>query len=360
MCGPAYVLGEQDADHTTVTGLIERARTFDMPVKASLWGWGRVRRTAKDVETLAVESSAATLRGCGAEPESVDGLILCSTRFPGGPVTHGRFVERVLRGLGVGGAAFTGITLNRCTNLLVGIRTAQALVAAGHHRRVLVVTTDRVTDESVRMESFALFSDGAASCLVSDEPLGPDTYEIVGGASAQDPDALDWSHEISADLARIVNERILGTAGMKAGDVDGVLHPNLFRPVIVLKERQAGFTQDQLFLENIGRTGHCFAADPLINLVDRAVVHGTRPDGHYLEVTAADTIACAAPQPRSPGRGRPRRRAPAPPAADQHPRSNLRQTCTATWPPPPVFRRARNRSSDAPTNRHDRSRSRNA
>ncbi|CAL9378302.1 hypothetical protein SUDANB6_01006 [Streptomyces sp. enrichment culture] len=290
LCGPAYVPGEQDADHTTVTGLIERARTFGMPVKAFLWGWGRIRRTAKDLETLAVESGTATLRGCGAAPESVDALILCSTRFPGGPVTHGGFVERVLHGLGVKGAAFTGVTLNRCTNLLVGIRIGQALVAAGHHRRVLVVTTDRVTDESVRMESFALFSDGAASCLLSDEPLGPDTYEVVGGASAQDPDALDWSHEISADLARVVNERILNAAGMKAGDIDGVLHPNLFRPVIVLKERQAGFAADQLFLDNIVRTGHCFAADPLINLVDRAAARGTRPDGHYLLVSSVPGV----------------------------------------------------------------------
>ncbi|WP_200836980.1 3-oxoacyl-ACP synthase [Streptomyces sp. WAC05374] len=290
LCGPAYVLGEQDADHTTVQGLTERARKFGMPAKASLWGWGRVRRTAKDLETLAVESGTATLRSCGADPGSVDALILCSTRFPGGPVTHGRFVEHILTGLGVGDAAFTGITLNRCTNLLVGIRTAQALVAAGHHRRVLVITTDRVTDESVRMENFALFSDGAASCLVSDEPLGPDTYEIAGGASAQDPGALDWSHEISADLARVVNERIFEAAGMKAGDVHAVLHTNLYRPVVVLKERQAGFSKEQLFLDNIARTGHCFAADPLINLVDRAAAHGTRPDGHYLLVSSVPGV----------------------------------------------------------------------
>ncbi|WP_228979355.1 3-oxoacyl-ACP synthase [Streptomyces sp. DH12] len=290
LCGPAYVLGEQDADHTTLAGLTERARELGMPPKASLWGWGRVRRTEKDLESLAVESGTATLRACGADPGSVDAVVLCSTRFPGGPVTHGTFVERVLRGLGVGDAAFTGVTLNRCTNLLVGIRTAQALVAAGHHRRVLVVTTDKITDESVRMEGYALFSDGAASCLVSDEPLGPGAYEIVGGSSAQDTGALDWSHEISADLARTVNERILGALGMTVDDVDGVLHPNLFRPVVVLKERQAGFAQEQLFLDNVTRTGHCFAADPLINLVDRAAAHGTRPDGHYLLVSSVPGV----------------------------------------------------------------------
>ncbi|MBT2402880.1 MULTISPECIES: 3-oxoacyl-ACP synthase [unclassified Streptomyces] len=283
LSAPRYVLGEQEADHTTVDNLLERARQFGMPPKAALWGWGTVRRTAKSLETLAVESGRATLDAAGADPAGVDCLILCSTRFPGGPRTHGNFVERVMSGIGLGeGTAFTGLTLGRCTNLLGAIRTAQALVAAGMHRRVLVVTTDRVSDESVRMESFALFSDGAASCLVSAEPLGTQAYELVAGASAQNPGALDWSNEISSDLGRAVNERILEAAGMKLGDIHGVLHPNLYKPVVVLKERQAGFTREQLFLDNIQRFGHCFAADPLINLVDRAAAGAVKPNGHYL------------------------------------------------------------------------------
>ncbi|MFD3700104.1 3-oxoacyl-ACP synthase [Streptomyces sp. NPDC058646] len=283
LSAPRYALGETEADHTSIAGLQERARQLGMPPKAALWGWGTIRRTAKSLETLAVESARATVGAAGIDPASVDALILCSTRFPGGPRTHGTFVERVLSGTGLGRAtAVTGLTLGRCTNLLLGIRTAQALVAAGMHRRVLVVTTDRVSDEAVRMESFALFSDGAASCLVADEPLGTDAYELVAGATAQDPASLDWSNEISSDLARTVNEQILDAAGMKLGDIHGVLHPNLYKPVVVLKERQAGFTREQLYLDNIPRFGHCFAADPLINLVDRAAAGGVVPYGYYL------------------------------------------------------------------------------
>ncbi|MFI8993946.1 3-oxoacyl-ACP synthase [Streptomyces sp. NPDC053542] len=282
LSAPRYILGETETDHTTIANLTARAREFGMPPKAALWGWGTVRRTAKSLESLAVESGAAALAAAGVEPGSVDGLIMCSTRFPGGPRTHGRFVEAVMSGIGLADAAFTGITLNRCTNLLVGLRMAQAFVAAGHHRRVLVLSTDRITDESVRMENFALFSDGAAACVVGAEPHGTDAYEMVAGASAQDPTALDWSNEISSDLARAVNERVLTAAGMKAGDVDGVLHLNLYKPLVVMKERQAGFAAEQLYLDNITRVGHCFAADPLINLVDRGAAGGLRDGGHYL------------------------------------------------------------------------------
>ncbi|MFH7596486.1 3-oxoacyl-ACP synthase [Streptomyces racemochromogenes] len=293
LSAPRYVLGELRCDHTTIEGLRERARRFGMPPRAELWGWGSVHRTAKSLETLAAETARATLDGAGAAPADVDCLILCSTRFPGGPRTHGAFVENVMAATGLGTAAFTGLTLGRCANLLAGIRTAQAYVASGMHRTVMVVTADRITDESVRMENFALFSDGAASCLISADPLGPDAYEVVAGAGAQDPAGLDWSNEISSDLAREVNRRILDEAGMKTGDIHGVFHANLHKPLVVLKERQAGFTREQLFLDNIPRVGHCFAADPLINLVDRARDGALKPHGHYLLASSVPGVRIA-------------------------------------------------------------------
>ncbi|MFF1560484.1 3-oxoacyl-ACP synthase [Streptomyces sp. NPDC058279] len=306
LSAPRYVLGEQVADHTSIGNLQERARRFKMAPRAELWGWGSVRRTAKSLDALAVESARATVAAAGADPAGIDCLILCSTRFPGGPRTHGAFVEKVMTGVGLLDAAFTGLTLNRCTNLLTGIRTAHALVAAGTQRRVLVVTTDRVTDESVRMENFALFSDGSAACLISAEPLGADTYEFIAGAAAQDPTSLDWSHEISSELARTVNERILDAAGMKLDEIDGLLHPNLFKPLITLKERQAGFSRQQLHLDNITRFGHCFAADPLINLVDRSTAGALRPGGHYLLASSVPGsrvgVLLRKPSPVTPGR----------------------------------------------------------
>ncbi|MER6299986.1 3-oxoacyl-ACP synthase [Kitasatospora sp. NPDC001539] len=285
---PQYVLGEEELDHTEVECLAERAAELKMVPRAALWGWGSVRRTGRGLAELAIDSGTATLRAAGVDPAEVDALILCSTRFPGGPRTHGRFVERILTGTGLERAAFLGITLNRCTNLLVALDTAHALVAAGRHRRILVVTTDRIEDEKERMESFALFSDGAASCLVSagdTAGAGSGTgahYRIRSTAAAQEAAALDWSHEISADLAREANERLLAPLGLAPDQVDGLLHANLFLPLVTMKERQAGFTARQLYTANITRFGHCFAADPLINLADQECAGLLRDGGHYL------------------------------------------------------------------------------
>lgn len=279
--GPAYVLGEHESDHTSIADLPELAKRFQMPMDAGLWGWGGIRRTDRSLEELAVDSGSATLRAAGLAPGDIDALMLCSVGIPGPSEGHGRFVENVLTGIGLGDIPFYGQTLNRCVNLLAAIDVAQAFVASGRYRRILVITTDRVTDEATRMSNFALFSDGAASCVASADP-GPGACEILACATAQDAATLEWSGELSSDLARQVNQRLLEPLDLKLGDVDGLMHNNIFKPLVVMKERQAGFTPAQLYTENIARIGHCFAADPLINLVDRAALGHVRDDRLYL------------------------------------------------------------------------------
>ena len=80
----------------------------------------------------------------------------------------------------------------------------------------------------------------------------------------------------------MANDKLLAPAGMKLGDVAALMHNNLFKPLIVMKERQAGFSPAQLYLGNITRIGHCFAADPLINLADREELGHVGAGGYCL------------------------------------------------------------------------------
>jgi 3-oxoacyl-[acyl-carrier-protein] synthase-3 len=281
---PCYVLGEIETGYESIPGLQARARELGLQPRAELWGWGRIHRTERGLEALAIESGKSTLQTAGLEPSRVDLLVLCSTQFPGDGTTHGRFVETVMAGLGLCSASYIGLTLNRCTNLLAALRTGEALVASGRYHRILVVSADLEKDETSRLQGFALFSDGAASCLLSDE--GAWGYQVLGSASAQDISMLDWSNEIRTDLSCQVNDRLLGPHGLVAGDVSALMHPNIFKPLVVMKERLAGFAPAQLFTANISRVGHCFAADPLINLVDRVAV-GHVPDGGIAMLAAS-------------------------------------------------------------------------
>jgi len=285
VCGACYVLGEEEADYTCIANLSELASRFRLTPNADLWGWGGIRMTGADLEDLAARTGLATLRTAGIDASSVDALVLCSNRIPGPAEEHGGFVSRVLTGIGLGDIPCYGQYLNRCANLLAGLDVSRALVTSGRYRRVLLITTDKVAAGVDRMSQFALSSDGAASCVVTAETGdisagGTDHYELLGCATAQQTADLDWTKEISSDLARQVNDRLLTPWGLKLDDVRVLAHANIFKPLIMMKERQAGFSADQLYLGNIARIGHCFAADPLINLVDRAAL-GEIGDGSY-------------------------------------------------------------------------------
>ncbi len=268
--GASYVLGEREVGYADIPDLPRLAASFGLVVNPSLWGWGTIRATDRELADLAADTGRATLGAAGVDPAAVDALVLCSTRVPGPAEGHGGFLARVLTGIGLPDLPFYGLSLNRCLNLLAALDVACTFVRAGRYRLVLVITVDAVADGAAPMSPFALFSDGAASCLISADPGPFESYEILGCAAGQETATLEWNSQISSDLARQVNERLLAPADLKLGDVTALLHMNLFTPLLVMKERQAGFRGDQLYLGNITRAGHCFAADPIINLVDRA------------------------------------------------------------------------------------------
>jgi 3-oxoacyl-[acyl-carrier-protein] synthase-3 len=278
--GATYVLGETEREVAAVEDFDRKASRFQMALDPKLWGWGRFRQTAKSIEQLAIETGLRTLHATETEGADVDAVILCSTRIPGGPEDHGQFIQTIFAGLGVKNAYFAGVTLNRCANMLVALQIAQALVVGECYQTILVITADRAPDEAARMERFAIFSDGAASCLVTAK--GGGGYELLGSATTHDTAAAGWENEISAVLARQANAILLDRRNMTAGDVGRVMHANLYKPVVVMKERQAGFALGQLFLDNIERFGHCFAADPIINLADTEAQAAITPGKHVL------------------------------------------------------------------------------
>jgi 3-oxoacyl-[acyl-carrier-protein] synthase-3 len=281
--GVSYLLGEREVGYADIARLPELARAFRLAPDPGLWGWGTVRVTRRDLADLAADAARATLAAAGVD--RVDAVVLCSTRLPAEP---GAFVAAVLTRAGLGDIPFYGQGVNQCVNLLAGLDIARSFVLSGRYRAVLVVTADAVASGADPMSPFALFSDGAAGGLVAadpgQEPAG--CYQMLGCAAAQDAAALDGTAQISSDLAREVNDRLLAPLGLKLGHVTALAHLNLFKPLLVMKERQAGFREDQLYLDNIGRLGHCFSADPLINLADRVAL-GHLAEGHHCLLAAS-------------------------------------------------------------------------
>ncbi|MGW9552957.1 3-oxoacyl-[acyl-carrier-protein] synthase III C-terminal domain-containing protein [Nocardiopsis sp. NPDC055551] len=292
LSSPQYVLGEITEPYDAIKGWRERVEDLQMTPAPEIWGWGRIRRTEHEISDLAVASGRATIERAGIETDEIDELYLCSTAFPTSLESQADLVARVVRGLGLRRASVTGIGLTRCANLLMALRAACAAVDSGQARTTLVITTDRIEYEPHRIEDFALFSDGAASCVVTADEPG-DGFRFGAAAAAQDFTAAEPSRRISADLAVEVNERLRRATGVEPVDVDRLLHNNLYLPIVSLKELQAGFAPEQLYLDNVTRFGHCFAADPLINLTDLDEAGELRDGGAYLLASSVPGIRTA-------------------------------------------------------------------
>lgn len=270
----SYVLGEDERAVGDIDGFADFLARHQMINDAGLWGWDRFRTARGGAWELAVAAARNSLAAFDQGAAAVDAVVLCGTRFTTDVDSHADLVGRALDVLGLAHAVPYGVTLNRCATGLAGLELAAALVACGRHVAVLLVVSDAVTGTADRLRPFAVFSDGAASTVVA---ATPGRFSLLATAAACDAKGMTAGGEIAADLTRRVNADLARRSGTEIGDIRRIAHNNLFRPIAVMKERQAGFRPDQLFLDNIGRIGHVFAADPFINLADLAAAGALRP-----------------------------------------------------------------------------------
>lgn len=122
----------------------------------------RERRVGGTTASLAVEAGRAAITAAGAEPDSIDLLILATTT----PDRHvPASASRVQDALGLRCGAFD---LNAaCSGFVYGLATAHGLIAAGAGRTLLIgaETLSRITDWDDR-NTAVLFGDGAAAVVL--------------------------------------------------------------------------------------------------------------------------------------------------------------------------------------------------
>ena len=136
---------------------------------------------------LAVEAARAALAERGIEPSALDAIIVCTVTpdmlFP----STACLVQHRLGATGVWGFDL----IAACSGFLFGLTTAAHLVAAGSHKKVLVIGADtmsRIIDYTDRA-TCVLFGDGAGAMLV--EP----------SEQAEDAGLIDFLNEIDGSGA---------------------------------------------------------------------------------------------------------------------------------------------------------------
>lgn len=265
---PSYVVGEIPLPVDDLPGKQERLAEYGMPDLRELWGWDKCRKTDRSAADLACDAVAGVFVGSGVAPSQVDAIVLCCSDA-GNYYDQNRFLGELAGRLGVGRVFMTWVSGAGCASLFSAVKIATAFVSAGTFTNVLVLTVDRIADDATRLQRFGVLSDGACALLV--RPVADADFAIHGIAVRSCPASLvhgGQDFQSKCALIQSVFDQLQGKVAFDFDAAPRLFGSNLFLPVQELETSALPLDGLMAHQSNIARYGHCYAADPVINLVD--------------------------------------------------------------------------------------------
>ncbi|WP_042386370.1 3-oxoacyl-[acyl-carrier-protein] synthase III C-terminal domain-containing protein [Streptacidiphilus melanogenes] len=202
-------------------------------------------------------------------------------------------IATLLSELGLRHATGVVVSQHACASGLLALDMAGTLLAADGDpdALALVLAGEKVgTRQSQSIPGVTVMGEGAAAVLVSaagtrDRMLGyaADTHSRFHDAFLMDDEtvAADFRAVYPVALGEVIHAA-LDEAGCGPDDVALVLPHNVNRLSWVAVCKQLGLPLDRIYLDLVPRTGHCFCADPFINLQQAVADRRLTPGDRYL------------------------------------------------------------------------------
>nr|WP_013933286.1 hypothetical protein [Pseudoalteromonas sp. SANK 73390]CBK62734.1 tmlB [Pseudoalteromonas sp. SANK 73390] len=266
-----YFLGEVERQYHEVEVFQSVLAEHGLPNMPKLFAWGGYRTSTKTIFEMAYESMKLTLEAAQVDAQDVGLVIICSSDF--NPVHETQSYSQLLVSLGMKYAFPMGVTVSDCANLLSALDMTKQLIDSDKYPHIMLVTSNKISDERHRFQDYALFSDGAASIMISNKKtlnrIPEDGLNVVDSQiNAQLQLKVAGEDIDDTPLYTATTQQLVDRNQITISDLSKVFSNNLYMPVITLKEGGIGVSKSQLYLDNIVRFGHCFSADSIINLAD--------------------------------------------------------------------------------------------
>ena len=289
LTGAAYQLGGQSIEPGDLPSLPEALLEKKLPNDLKLLGIGKFHRIVDlygDIE----KSAAKTLAKSDLSGEDVDCVIFCSSRFHHDASAQNKGYARALIANGIAPRSLFCISGTGCVSVLTGINLAKTLAFQKGLENFLVVNIDFVEeqDDMRRVCPHALLSDGVSSVVVSRNRRHETSLRLQSFVEKTDVQKMRDGIQLK-DFAsgRDVIAACLRDAEYPIERVEKILSNNIFLPLKKIKESAHGFSEAQMYFENVARNGHCYASDILINLSDY-LESNTEPSGGFVLYSEAD------------------------------------------------------------------------
>jgi 3-oxoacyl-[acyl-carrier-protein] synthase-3 len=169
---------------------------------------------------------------------------------------------------GLDNAPVLGLNQQACTSMLGSLRLARALILSEPDvRKVLCVTADRFPEGAHYEQAYNVISDGAAACLVSDQPQGYRIlacHAITNGALARAND--DETVGSYFNYTHRLMEEILSKASLTSQDIQWVIPQNTNVNAWMILSRLLNIDIERVYFGSIGEVGHIISSDNIVNL----------------------------------------------------------------------------------------------
>jgi 3-oxoacyl-[acyl-carrier-protein] synthase-3 len=203
--------------------------------------------------------------------------------------------------LGIDNALAFTLTQHACASGLLGVDLAGKLLAddGDPDALALVFTGEKAFTRGTQLlPGVTIMGEAAAACLVSasgerDKLLGYATL-IAGEYYDQVDDPDEGFARRYPELLGDVLEEAVARAGLSWPEIALVLPHNVNRVSWVKIGKRLGVPLDRLYLDEVPKTGHCFAADSFVNQVSARAAGRLREGDAYVMAAAGLGAVCSA------------------------------------------------------------------
>lgn len=194
--------------------------------------------------------------------------------------------------LGLPAAEAFAVTQQNCASGLAAIDVAGELLRAGGdpRARALVVTGEKPFSRMVRLiENTTIMGEASSACLVGLDGGGSRVRSYVARTRGQFAEVHRPAPAVRAEFGESYTGHFVAAvtdavarAGLRLSDITLVVPHNVNRSSWHRVMHALGLDRQRVFLDNVPRYGHCFCADPLLNLVTLRDEGRLEPGGYYL------------------------------------------------------------------------------
>ncbi|MFF5483669.1 MULTISPECIES: 3-oxoacyl-[acyl-carrier-protein] synthase III C-terminal domain-containing protein [unclassified Streptomyces] len=256
------------------------------------YGLSEVCRAPEATETELLLRAAAKLVELRGQEQRVKYVLQARTMASPLPYPM-TSLGPLLAELGLEHATAFVVAHHACASGLLAVDMAGTLLAADPDpdALALVLTGEKArTGKTQSIPDVTVMGEGTAAVLVSADRTGRD--RMLGYAARTHPRfgadfimgdaaAKDFQDLYGPGLTEVIGAA-LDEAGCTLGELALVLPHNVNRLSWIGVCKELGLPPERVFLDLVPHTGHCFCADPFINLQHASELGRLRPGDRYL------------------------------------------------------------------------------